>query len=129
MTELINNNACVRLQHGAKSIIAKRSASVFSVGGVWPQFRLASGMQFVTNAICHTLAVQFVTLQECKQGSGLVHIHPFRLGMQLKVPVYKKSVHLRKFVVPSAVAALAVSLSRRHDGQNVMTARKKELGD
>ena len=34
--------------------------------------------------------------------------------MQLKVPVYKKCVHLHvcKFVVPSAVAVLAVSLRR-----------------
>ena len=57
--------------------------------------------------------------------------HPSHLGMQLKVPVYKKCVHLRKFVVPSAVAVLAVSLSRRQDGhaKTVMRVRKKELGD
>ena len=45
--------------------------------------------------------------------------HPSHLGMQLKDPVYKKlCIHLRKFIVPSAVAALAVSLSRRHKSKN-----------
>ena len=51
----------------------------------------------------------------------LVHKHPSRLGMQLKDPVYKK---LCTFIVPSAVAALAVSLSQRQKGKKLMRARK-----
>jgi len=54
------------------------------------------------NAICHTSRMQ---LKVC-----LVHKHPSRLGMQLKHPVC--CVHLRKFIVLSAVAVLAVSLSQ-----------------
>ena len=71
---------------------------VFSVGGLWPQlpFRFR-------NAICHA--------SEMQARVRLVRKHPSRLGMQLKVPVDKKCVHLRKFVVPNAVAALVVSLS------------------
>ena len=69
--------------------------SMFSVGGVWPQ--LPSRFR---NAICHASGMQLKVWLVCK--------HPSRLGMQLKVPVYKKCVHLRKFVVPSAVTALAV---------------------
>ena len=80
--------------------------SVFSVGGVWPQrpsrFR---------NAISHALGMQLKV--------WLVSKHPSRLGMQLKDPVYKKCVHLRKFVIPNAVAALAVSLSRRQNGKKL----------
>ena len=82
--------------------------SVFSVGGVWPQppsrFR---------NAICHASGMQARV--------WLVRKHPSRLGMQLKFPVYKKclQLHVRNFVVPSAVAVLAVSLSRRQDGQKL----------
>ena len=51
----------------------------------------------------------------------LVRKHPSRLGMQLKYPVYKKLRTLRKFIVLGAVAALAalaVSLSRRQNGKN-----------
>ena len=49
----------------------------------------------------------------------LVRKHPSRLGMQLKYPVYKKlCIHLRKLIVLSAVAALAVSLSRRQNGKS-----------
>ena len=72
--------------------------SVFSVGGVWPQ--LSSCFR---NVICHASGMQARV--------WLVRKHPSHLGMQLKVPVYKKYVHLRKFVIPSAVAVLAVSLS------------------
>ena len=46
-----------------------------------------------------------------------VRKHPSCLGMQFKVPVYKKCVHLCKFVVPGTVVVLVVSLSRRQDGQ------------
>ena len=53
----------------------------------------------------------------------LVHKHPSRIGMQLKVPVYKKCVHSRKFVVPSTVAALAVSLSKNCDESEEERAR------
>ena len=42
--------------------------------------------------------------------------HPSCLGMQLKVPVYKTCVYLCKFVVPSAVTALAV-LSQCQNGK------------
>ena len=38
---------------------------------------------------------------------------PFRNA--IKSSVYKKCVHVRKFVIPSAVAALAVSLSKNCD--------------
>ena len=48
----------------------------------------------------------------------LVRNHPSHLGMQLKYPVYKKCVHLHKFIVLSVVAALAVSLLRRQNGKN-----------
>ena len=68
---------------------------MFSVSGVWPQ--LPSHFR---NAICHAS------------------------GMQLKIPVYKKCVHSRKFVVPSAVAALAVSLSKNCDESEEKRARR-----
>ena len=42
----------------------------------------------------------------------------------LKVPVYKKCVHVRKFVVPGAVAALAVSLSKNCDESKEERARR-----
>ena len=82
--------------------------SVFSVGGVWPQLPSRS-----RNAICHTSRMQARVWLVCK--------HPSHLGMQLKVPVYKKCVRLHKFVVPSAVVVLAVC------PKTVMRARKKEL--
>ena len=63
---------------------------VFSVGGVWPQ--LPSHFR---NAICHTSGIQARV--------WLVRKHLSHLGMQLKVPVYTKCVHVHKFVVPSAV--------------------------
>ena len=72
--------------------------SVFSVGGMWPQ--LPSRFR---NAICHA--------SEMQARVWLVPKHPSCLGKQLKVPVYKKCVHLRRFVVPSAVTALVVSFS------------------
>ena len=50
----------------------------------------------------------------------LVHKHPSRLGMQLKDSVYKSCVHLRKFIFPSAVAALGVPLSQCKMVENVM---------
>ena len=89
--------------------------SVFSVGGVWPQ--LPSHFR---NAICHASGMQLKVWLVCK--------HPSHLGMQLKVPVYKKCVRLRKFVAPSAVATLAVSSRRQNGKKTVMRARKKELG-
>ena len=48
----------------------------------------------------------------------LVHKHLSHLGMQLKHPVYKKVVYLRKFIIFSTEAALAVSLSRRQNGKS-----------
>ena len=48
--------------------------------------------------------------------------------MQLNVLFTKTCVHFHKFIVPSAVAGLAVSLSRRQNG-TMMKAKKKELGD
>ena len=48
----------------------------------------------------------------------LVPKHPPRLGMQLKYPVYKKVCTLRKLIVLSAVAALAVSLSQRQNAKS-----------
>ena len=69
--------------------------SVFSVGGVWPQ--LPSRFR---NAICHASGMQARVWLVCK--------HPSRLGMQLKIPVYKKCVQVRKFVVPSGASSLIV---------------------
>ena len=83
---------------------------MFSVGGVWPQ--LPSHFR---NSICHASGMQARV--------WLVHKHPSRIGMQLKVPVYKKCVHSRKFVVPSTVAALAVSLSKNCDESEEERAR------
>ena len=77
---------------------------VFSVGGVWPQL-----LSRFRNATCHASGMQARV--------WLVRKDPSRLGMHLKVPVYKKCVHVRKFVVPSAVAALAVSLTREVRGE------------
>ena len=68
--------------------------SMLSVGGVWPQ--LPSRFR---NAISHALGMQLKV--------WLVHKHPSHLG------------HLRKFVIPSAVAALAVSLSQHQDDQKL----------
>ena len=45
----------------------------------------------------------------------LVHKHLSHLRTQLKHPV---CIHLRKFIVLSAVAALVVSLSRRQNGKS-----------
>ena len=47
-----------------------------------------------------------------------MHKHPSRLGMQLKYPVYKNLCKLRKFIVLSTVAALAVSMSQHENGKN-----------
>ena len=82
---------------------------VFSVGGVWPQ--LPSCFR---NGICHTSGMQARVW--CGWG-------PFR-NVVLKVPVYKKCVHVRKFVVPGAVAALAVSLSKNCDESEEERARR-----
>ena len=42
----------------------------------------------------------------------------------------KRCVYLRKFIVPSSVAALAISLLQCHNGnKTIMRVRKKELGD
>ena len=67
---------------------------VFSVGGVWCY---ASGMQLKV---------------------WLVRKHPSRLGMQLNILFTKSCIHLCKFIVLSAVAALVVSLSRRQNGKS-----------
>ena len=78
------------------------------------------------------LGMQFVTLQECNlshfrnASKGVVCAQtsvPFR-NVVLKVPVYKKCVHVRKFVVPVAVAALAVSLSKNCDENKEERARR-----
>ena len=49
--------------------------------------------------------------------------------MQLKYLVYKKCVHLSKFIVPSTVAVLAVCRNVKMAKKTVMRARKKDLGD
>ena len=41
------------------------------------------------------------------------------LGMQLKILSTKSCVHLCKFIVPSALAPLAVSLSRCQNGNKI----------
>ena len=46
------------------------------------------------------------------------------LQMQLKVPIYKMCVQVHKFVVPGAVAALAVSLSKNYDESEEERARR-----
>ena len=43
-------------------------------------------------------------------GMQFVRKHPSHLGMQSKRPVYTSCVHLHKFIAPSAVVALAVSI-------------------
>ena len=83
---------------------------VFSVGRVWPQ--LPSHFR---NAICHTSGMQ--------ARLWLVYKHRSHLGMQLKVPVYK-SVQVHKFFIPSAVAALVVSLSKNGDEIEEERARR-----
>ena len=67
-------------------------------------------MSSFRTAICHALGMQLKVWLVCK--------HPFCLGMQLKYPVYKSCVHLHKFIVLSAVAALAVSWSRHQNGKS-----------
>ena len=49
--------------------------------------------------------------------------HPFR-NVVLKVPVYKKREHVCKFVVPGAMAALVVSLSKNCDESKEERARR-----
>ena len=66
--------------------------------------------------------MQFVMLQESNL-SRFRNATCHALGMQLEVPIYKKCVHLCTFIVPSAVAALAVSLSKNCDES------EEELGD
>ena len=92
------NNVIVAERHSVRLLILQ---CVFGWRGVVSRFR---------NAICHA--------QKCKMSrSGMqlkvwrVRKHPSRLGMQLKHPVYKSCIHLRKFIALSAVAALVVSLS------------------
>ena len=69
-----------------------------------------SGMQFVTlrNAICHG------------QKSNLSHS-----GMQLKDPVYKNLC--TQFIILSTVAAVAVSLLRRQNGDGTEKERARSL--
>ena len=58
----------------------------------------------------------------------LVCKHPSHLGMQLKDPVYKKKcVDLLKYIVLSAVAALAVSLLQRQNGDGSEKERAGSL--
>ena len=45
--------------------------------------------------------------------------------MKLKYPVYKNCVHLRKFIVLSAVAVLVVSLLRYQNAKIVLGAWRK----
>ena len=73
-------------------------------------------LSHLRSAICHASGMQARV--------WLVHKHPSRLEMQLKVLVYKKCVHVRKFVVPSAVAALAISLSKNCDESKEERARR-----
>ena len=73
--------------------------SMFLVGGVW--YQLTSRFRI---AISHALGMQLKV--------WLVRKSPSHLEMQLKDPVYKKCVHLCKFILPSAVAVLVVSMSK-----------------
>ena len=80
---------------------------VFSVGVVW----------------CHASGMQFVTLQEC-------NLSRFRNAIkgvcpQTSIPLRntKSCVHLRKLIILSAVAMVAVSLCC--DDKMVMGARKE----
>ena len=78
----------------ARLLILQR---VFSVGEVWLWL-----LSHLRNAICHASGIQLKV--------WLVHKHPSHLGMQLKDPVYKNCVYLRKFTVSSTVAAWAISI-------------------
>ena len=100
---LINDAVC---QEGSMHLIIAECLSarllilqsMFSVGGVWPQ--LPSRFR---NASKGVACVQTFV--------------PFRNA--IKVPVYKKCVHLCRFVIPSAM----VSLSKNCDKS------EEELGD
>ena len=78
--------------HGVRRLLSSSACS--RLAGCGFDFRPALGMQLKV---------------------WLVRKHPSSLGVQLKYLVYK---NLRKFIVLSAVAALAVSLSRRQNGKN-----------
>ena len=71
--------------------------SVFSVGEVWSQHLSHLGTQLKV---------------------WLVHKHSSCLGMQLKDAVYKNLCSLTKFIISSAVMALAVSLSWHERGKS-----------
>ena len=62
-------------------------------------------MSHFRNAFCHALGMQLKV--------WLVRKHPSHLGMQLFT---KSCIHLRKFIILSTVAVLAVSLLRRQNG-------------
>ena len=72
------------------------------------------------NAICHASEMQLKVWLVCK--------HPSRLGMQLKDPVYKKlcTLTVRKFIVPSTVVVLVVSLPWCQNGKKNCDESKEE---
>ena len=72
--------------------------SVFLVGEVWSQHLFHLGTQLKVL---------------------LVHKHLSHLGMQLKDAVYKNLCSLTKFIISSAVMALAVSLSWHERGKKL----------
>ena len=75
--------------------------------------------------MCSRLEGCGVTLQECNLSCSemelkvwLVRKHLSHLRMQLNILFTKSCIHLCKFIVLSAVAALAVSLSQRQNGKS-----------
>ena len=67
---------------------------------------------------CSTLGMQLKV--------WLVHKHPSCLGMQFNVLFTKGCVHLRKFIVSSAIVALAVSLSRHQNDRKLWWQRVRK---
>ena len=107
--------------HDTASLVAKRLSarllilqSVFSVGGVWPQ--LPSRFR---NAVCHASGVQARVWLVCK--------HPSRFRNAIKSSCLLNVctlIHVCKFVIPSAMVALAVSLSKNCDESEEERARR-----
>ena len=70
------------------------------------------------SSIAERLSTRLIILPFMFWIGGLWPQLPSRLGIQLKYPIHKSCVHLRKFIVPSTVAMLAVSLSQHQNEEN-----------
>ena len=82
--------------------------SLFSVGRVWPQLLSYLRMQLKVWLMCKHLP---------------------RFGMQLRILFTKCCVDLHKFIIPSAVVVLTVSLLQHQNGKTLWWEHGREVKD